>query len=170
MEERIITLRGQRVILDSDLAELYGVTTKRLNEQTRRNASRFPSDFMFQLKDQEVTSLRSQSATSNIGRGGRRYSPYAFTEHGVVMAANILNSHIAIEASITIVRAFMRMRSMFAEHAELKHRLEGLEQRLAKGFAHHEEELREIRFMIAQLEKPVSSSKRKIGFARDDER
>jgi hypothetical protein len=90
--DRIVFLRGQRVVLDEDLAAVYGVSTKRLNEQIRRNLERFPEDFLFQLSDQEVSDLRSQFATSKAGRGGRRYKPYAFTEHGAVMAANVLNS------------------------------------------------------------------------------
>lgn len=166
IEAAIISLRDQRVILDSDLAKIYGVSTKRLNEQVKRNLERFPEDFVFQLTFQEVNGLRSQIATS---KGGRRYRPYVFTEHGAVMAANILNSSVAIQASILVVRTFMRMRALITEHAELKRRLQAVEKRLAQGFAEHEEELREIRFMIARLEEPVESQKRKIGFARYSE-
>ena len=93
IEQRILTLRGQKVMLDSGLAELYDVSTKRLNEQVRRNAARFPPDFMFQLSADEARSLRSQFATSKQGRGGRRYLPYAFTEHSAIMLANVVNSH-----------------------------------------------------------------------------
>ena len=164
IESLIITARGCRVILDSDLASLYGVLTKRLNEQVRRNKARFPDDFMFRLNIQEVRDLRSQFATS---KGGRRYLPYAFTEHGAVMAANILNSPIAIEASILLVRTFIRMRALFAEHDELKKRLQEIERRIAKGFSDHEQELQEIRFLISQLEEPVEQTKRKIGFGRN---
>ena len=96
IEQAIHTIRGQRVILDADLARLYGVPTHRLNEQVRRNIARFPKDFMFQLSDQEVTLLRSQNAISNKTRGGRRYAPYCFTEHGAVMAANVLSSPAAL--------------------------------------------------------------------------
>ena len=161
----ILNIRGQRVILDRDLARLYGVSTKRLNEQVKRNRDRFPEDFMFQLEVQEVASLRSQIATSNGSRGGRRYRPYVFTEHGAVMAANVLNSKIAIHASIIVVRTFIRMRTMLAEHGELKRRLQDMEKRLAQGFAEHEEELQEIRFLIAQLERPIEQQrKRRIGF------
>src|SRR3989338_4242679 len=104
---RIVTLRGQRVIVDADLAALYGVPTKRLNEQVRRNAERFPGDFMFQLAPEEWEALRSQFATSNEPtRGGRRYSPFVFTEHGAIMAATVLNSPRAVEVSIYVVRAF----------------------------------------------------------------
>jgi len=164
IEGRIHQIRSQRVVLDKDLAELFGVTTYRLNEQIKRNRQRFPHDFMFQSTDQEVSALRSQTAISKKGRGGRRYLPYAFTEHGVVMAANVLNSPIAVESSVLIVRAFIRLREMLREHSDLKQRLEKLEVRLARGFAEHEQELQEIRFLIAQLEQPIDVKKRKIGF------
>jgi hypothetical protein len=165
IEGSILTIRGQRVILDHDLARLYGVSTKRLNEQVKRNRDRFPEDFMFQLEVQEVASLRSQIATSNGPRGGRRYRPYVFTEHGAVMAANVLSSKIAIHASIIVVRTFIRMRTMLAEHGELKRRLQDMEKRLAQGFAEHEQELQEIRFLIAQLERPIEQQKkRRLGF------
>jgi len=143
IEGRIHQVRSQRVVLDKDLAELFGVTTYRLNEQIKRNRQRFPHDFMFQLTDQEVSALRSQTAISKKGRGGRRYLPYAFTEHGVVMAANVLNSPIAVESSVLIVRAFIRLREMLREHSDLKQRLEKSVVRLARGFAAHEQELQE---------------------------
>jgi hypothetical protein len=111
-------VRGAKVHVDSDLAELYSVTTKRLNEQVRRNPVRFPPDFVFQLTDQELAHLRSQFATSNaaVRRGGRRYLPYAFTEHGSLMAANVLNSPRAVEVSVYIVRAFVSLRQTLANH------------------------------------------------------
>ena len=161
---RIRQIRGQRVIMDVELASVYGVTTKRLNEQVKRNRDRFPSDFMFQLTNQEVADLRSQNATSNEGRGGRRYNPFVFTEHGAVMAANVLNSPTAIRSSILLVRAFIKLRSLFAEHTEMRHRLVEIERRLAKGFAEHEEELREIRFLISSLHQQEIRVKRRIGF------
>ena len=165
IEGSILTIHGQRVILDHDLARLYGVSTKRLNEQVKRNRDRFPEDFMFQLEVQEVASLRSQIATSNGPRGGRRYRPYVFTEHGAVMAANVLSSKIAIHASIVVVRTFIRMRTMLAEHGELKRRLQDIEKRLAQGFAEHEQELQEIRFLISQLERPIEQQKNtRLGF------
>ena len=117
--EKIHLIRSQKVMLDSDLAEVYNVTTKRLNEQVKRNNDRFPEDFMFQLTEQELESLRSQFATSNKQRGGRRYLPYVFTEHGAVMLASVLNSPTAIEASIKVVRAFVKMRSFLALHQDL---------------------------------------------------
>jgi len=115
-ERLILLIRGQKVILDSDLAELYGVPTKRLDEQVRRNKERFPSDFMFQLTLEEAERVRSQFATSNMqaGRGGRRKLPYVFTEHGAIMAAGVLNSPQAIQTSIFVVRAFVRLRHILA--------------------------------------------------------
>ena len=108
--DRILSIRGHRVMFDADLAELYGVPTKRLNEAVRRNAARFPEDFMFQLTAEEAETLRSQFATSN-GRGGRRYIPYAFTEPGVAMLSSVLNSEQAVQVNIAIMRAFVRLRS-----------------------------------------------------------
>jgi hypothetical protein len=158
----IITIRGHRVILDVDLATLYNVAPKRLNEQVKRNRARFPDDFMFQLEDQEVKVLRSQIATAKWSM--RRTNPYAFTEHGVVMAANIVSSKVAIDASILLVRSFVKMRTMLSEHIDLKRRLQDVERGLAQGFARHEDELREIRFLISQLEAPAERPKRRIGF------
>jgi cell division septum initiation protein DivIVA len=162
IDSLIITIRNHRVILDIDLATLYNVAPKRLNEQVKRNRDRFPEDFMFQLEDQEVKVLRSQFATAKWSM--RRTNPYVFTEHGVVMAANVLSSKVAIGASILLVRAFIKVRNLLSEHTDLKRRLQEIERRLAQGFAEHEEELREIRFLISQLEKPVDPPKRRIGF------
>jgi hypothetical protein len=162
--DRILFLRGQRVVLDEDLAAVYGVSTKRLNEQIRRNLERFPEDFLFQLSDQEVSDLRSQIATSKEGRGGRRYKPYAFTEHGAVMAANVLNSPIAIQASVVVVRAFIKLREAFLDQADLKRRLAEIERRVVKGFSEHDQELREIRFLISELQKPEPPKKNRLGF------
>lgn len=162
IDSRIFLIRGKRIVLDKVLAELYQVTTYRLNEQVKRNRLKFPEDFMFQLSFQEVSNLRSQFAISSWG--GRRTLPYAFTEHGVVMAATVLNSTVAVEASILIVRAFIRLREMISEHEDLKRRLQDMETKLAKGLAAHEEDLQEIRFLIAQLEQPSTKSKRRLGF------
>ena len=120
-------IRGQKIILDSDLAEVYQVETRVLNQAVKRNLHRFPEDFMFQLTEDETESLRSQFVTSNKGRGGRCYLPYAFTEHGAVMLASVLNSLTAIEASIKVVRAFVKMRSILALHQDLADRIEELE-------------------------------------------
>jgi len=130
VESRILFLRQQRVILDADLAELYGVSVKRLNEQVKRNRERFPSDFMFQLAANEHDSLRSQFATSNKRRGGRRYTPYAFTEHGAIMAATVLNSKRAVQMSVFVVRAFVRLREMLATNRLLSGKIDELENRL----------------------------------------
>jgi len=118
---RIVSIRGEKVMLDADLATLYGVSAKRFNEQVRRNLARFPRDFMFRLTNQEVAILRSQFATSSWG--GRRYAPYAFTEHGAIMAANILNSPRATEVAVYVVRAFVHMRTALANNREILRRL-----------------------------------------------
>jgi ORF6N domain len=119
VESRILFMRSRKVLLDSDLAELYQVTVKRLNQQVKRNVERFPEDFMFRLTPGENKVLRSQIATSNRGRGGRRYLPFVFTEHGAIMAASVLNSPRAVEMSIFVVRAFVRLNEMLASNREL---------------------------------------------------
>jgi len=129
---RISVIRGQRVLLDSDLAALYGVTAKRLNEQVRRNADRFPPDFAFLLTEQEVNSLRSHFATLDVGRGKhRKYRPWAFTEHGAIMAASILSSPRAVEMTVYVVRAFVRLRRVLASHVELARELDELKRSVA---------------------------------------
>jgi len=115
ISSKILTLRGQQVMIDSDLAELYQVTLKRLNEQVKRNDDRFPHDFMFQLRKDEYENLRSQFATSNKGRGGRRYMPYVFTEEGIYMLATVLNSKVAVQTNISIIRTFKKLRE-FSKH------------------------------------------------------
>jgi phage regulator Rha-like protein len=114
IEEIILLIRGEKVIIDSNLAKLYGVSTARLNQQINRNLHRFPDDFMFQLTREEFKSLMLQNATSKKGRGGRRKLPYAFTEHGTIMAANVLSSERAVQASVQVVRAFIKLRQMLA--------------------------------------------------------
>ena len=164
IERRILFVRGHKVVLDADLASLYGVTTKRLNEQVRRNVERFPLDFMFQLTNQEVMHLRSQFATSNsTARGGRRYRPYAFTEHGALMAANVLNSTRAVEASVYVVRAFVRLREMISTHKELALKLDELE----KKFATHDRAIAEVIAAIRQLTAAPEPKRRGIGFVID---
>jgi len=165
----ILVLRGHRVLLDSHLAALYGVTTKRLNEQVKRNAERFPDDFMFRLTTEEVTALRSQIATSkrSAGRGGRRYLAYAFTEHGAIQAANVLNSPKAVEMGIYVVRAFLRLREMLASNAELARRFAQLEARLDKKLEDHDEAIAAILSAIRQLMNPLSPRRRPIGFTAD---
>jgi hypothetical protein len=144
-------------MLDADLAGLYGVTTKRLNEQVRRNRSRFPEDFMFQLTSTEAASLRSQIATSNKGRGGRRYAPYAFTEQGVAMLSTVLNSERAIQVNIEIMRAFVHLRQMLASNAQLARKLNALEKK-------YDSQFRVVFEAIRELMTPPEPNKRKIGF------
>jgi hypothetical protein len=167
----IAALRGQRVILDSDLAALYGVETKRFNEQVKRNAARFPSDFMFQLTAEEFDSLRSQFATSNAGRGGRRYFPYAFTEHGAMMAAMVLNSPRAVEVSVYVVRAFVRLRQAAVLHQDLADRLSSLEEKTEALAMSHDtfsrntrNQLRQVFDALRELTTPPEPPQRPIGF------
>lgn len=134
IEKHIFIVRKQKVMLDSDLALIYGVATKNLNKAVKRNLSRFPDDFMFQLTEIEGESLRFQSGTSKKGKGGRRYLPYVFTEHGALMLGNILNSETAIETSIQVVRSFMRLREMVISHSELSKKLSQLEMKYDSQF------------------------------------
>ena len=126
IERRIYVIRGQKVMLDSDLAELYQAATFRLNEAVKRNRNRFPDDFMFQLAKEEVDALTSQFAMSNAGRGGRRTLPYAFTEHGVAMLSSVLNSPRAVQMNIVIIRAFVKLREVLASHKDLARKIEHL--------------------------------------------
>jgi len=163
------------VLLDADLGDLYGVATKRLNEQVRRNPTRFPPDFMFQLTDQEFSRLRSQFATSktNLGRGGRRYLPYAFTEHGALMAANLLNSVRAIEVSVYVVRAFVRLRETLAAHKELARKLAELEKKTEALALKHDAlaadthaQFKEVIEALRRLMSSPPPNRRQIGFIR----
>jgi phage regulator Rha-like protein len=167
IEQRIYTIRGVRVMLDSDLATLYGVPTKRLNEQYRRNRKRFPEDFAFQLTAEEANSLRSQIATSS-SHGGRRYRPYAFTEYGALMAANILNSTRAVQMSIFVVRAFAKMREALRGTPELARKLAALEKKLTARLDVHEaaivQVLQEIMQILNPPPPPPASPRRRIGF------
>jgi hypothetical protein len=158
---RILVLRRQRVILDTALADLYDAPVKRLNEQIKRNRGRFPPDFMFQLTPRENRSLRSQFATANIGRGGRRSLPYAFTEHGAIMAATVLNSKQAVEMSVFVVRAFVHLREARAADRELAARIGELEEHLQA----HDGTIQAIIKVIKRLTDPLPSRRRKIGFA-----
>jgi len=157
---KILVLRNQKVILDADLAELYGVAVKQLNQQIKRNAQRFPPDFQFTLTKAEYESLRSQIVTSNNGRGGRRYLPNAFTEHGAIMAATVLNSKRAIEMSIFVVRAFVRMRESLLINQRVVSKLSELEARLDS----HDAELQELVETIRELMEPLPANNRRIGF------
>lgn len=161
IESRILQVRGQKVLLDKDLAELYGVGTHRLNEQVKRNIGRFPRDFMFRLTDTEADSLRSQIAISKPGRGGSRYNPLAFTEHGALMAANVLNSETAVKVSIEIIRAFARLREFLLSHKDLARRLDELEDRYDGQFRAVFEAIRQL------MAPPEPRKKGKLGFAKE---
>ncbi len=169
---RIFVLRGQRVLVDSDLAALYGVTTKRLNEQVKRNAERFPADFMFRLTAAEAAALnRSQSATGSQKHRDPRFAPYAFTEHGALMAANVLNSPRAIEASVYVIRAFVQLREMLASNKVLALKLKQLEQRLERRLDEHDQAIVEILQAIRQLMAPPEPrKKRPIGFVIQEQK
>jgi phage regulator Rha-like protein len=183
IERRIYVIRGQKVMIDSDLAELYGVLTKNLNKAVQRNRDRFPEDFMFQLTEEEYDNLRLQTATSSLrfqigtsneGRGGRRYLPYAFTEHGVAMLSAVLNSDRAIQMSIVIVRAFVKLRELLATHKDLARRIEKLE----SGQRDHAIAIslvaKDVRNLAASVKKDFEElrsprrRKPRIGFLADD--
>ncbi len=169
LESTIHLIRAQRVMLDSDLAVIYGVTAKRLNEQLRRNRPRFPDDFAFQLTVQEFTNLKSQIATSSLrsqfgtssSHGGKRKLPWVFTEHGALMLASVLNSEIAVQASVRVVRAFVRLREMVAANAQLAAKLQEIERRLDS----HDEGIANLFAALKQLLEPSEPTKRReIGF------
>jgi len=188
--DRFITvLRGQRVILDAELATLYGVTTKALNQAVKRNSERFPEDFMFRLSAAECAVLISQIAITNSGRSGRRkltqsatealnrsqfvtgsqkhrdprFPPFAFTEHGAIMAATILNSSRAVEMSLYVVRAFVRLRELLASNTVLARKLDELERK----YKHHDEAIASILAAIRALTNPATAKRRGIGFTAD---
>jgi len=178
LDNAIIEVRGRKVMLSRDLAALYGVSTKAFNQAVKRNAERFPEDFMFQLTREEAQSLRSQSVTSNEagsrsqivtlngrpGRGGQRYRPYAFSEHGAVMAATILNSPRAVEVSVFVVRAFVRLSRVAADQRQFAPKLAEIEAKLSV----HDQSLKTVFDALRQLMQPSPAPKRrKIGFATD---
>jgi hypothetical protein len=159
----ILILRGHRVILDADLAAIYSVTTGRLNEAVKRNAERFPEDFMFRLSATEHAALISQIATSKPGRGGRRKLPWAFTEHGAIQAANVLNSPRAIAMGVYVVRAFVRLRELLASNTALARKLDELERK----YKHHDDAITAILSAIRELTNPPPPKRRPIGFTAD---
>ena len=160
----ILTLRGHRVLLDSELAALYGVTTKRLNEQVKRNAKRFPEDFIFRLTRNETEALnRSQNATGSQRHRDPRFPPYGFTEHGAIMTATILNSPRAVEMSLYVVRAFVRLRELLASNTVLARKLDELERK----YQHHDEAITAILSAIRELTNPPPPKRRSIGFTAD---
>ena len=161
VERRIYVIRGIRVMLDSDLAELYAVTTSNFNKAVKRNLPRFPADFMFQLTETEYESLRFQIGISNEGRGGRRYLPYAFSEHGVAMLSAVLSSERAVQMSITIIRAFIRLRELSTRQKKLAARVD----RLEKNQKSHASAIAVLAEEIESLkEPPPEPPKRRIGF------
>ncbi len=160
----ILVLRRQRIILDADLATLYGVTTKRLNEQVKRNTARFPADFMFRLTTQEAEALnRSQVATGSQKHRDPRFPPFAFTEHGAIMAATVLNSPRAVDTGLYVVRAFIRLRELLAANSALARKLDELEQK----YRHHDQAIAAILSTIRELTKPTEARRRGIGFTAD---
>ena len=182
IERRIYLIRGQKVMIDFDLAELYGVSTRQLNQQVTRNKKRFPEDFMFRLKTKEAESLRShfaisnpnlrsqfvisrselksQFASSSTGHGGRRYLPYAFTEQGVAMLSSVLNSEQAIEVNIAIMRAFVRLRQMLETNEELNRKFAAVVKKLST----HDKYFRVVFDELKKLTEKPPSSGRQIGF------
>src|SRR5213078_607675 len=159
LESAIHFIRGQRVMLDSDLAAIYGTSTMRLNEQFKRNRTRFPDGFAFVLTREEFTNLISQNAISR-SHGGRRKLPWAFTEHGAIMLASVLNSPVAIDANVRVVRAFVRLREIISANAELATKFAQLERRLDS----HDEAIAQLFAAIRQLLAPTPEKKREIGF------
>ena len=167
IENLIRVVRGKRVMLDSDLAMLYAVPTKSLNQAVKRNAERFPADFMFRLTEDEAALLRSQFVTSKPGRGGKRYPPYAFTEHGAIMAASVLNSPRAVQSSVFVVRAFVRMREALTAQKDFAEKLAKLERKVET----HDVAIREVVEAIKQLaalpeppDEGIAPPKEDIGF------
>ncbi|MGH8245807.1 MAG: ORF6N domain-containing protein [Gammaproteobacteria bacterium] len=162
IESRILLLRGQRVMLDAELARLYHVETKALNKAVKRNGNRFPPDFMFQLSPEELAAMRFQSGTSS-GRGGRRYRPYAFTQEGIAMLSSVLRSRRAVAVNIEIMRAFVRLRGFLASQHDLARKLAALESQ----YASHDQAIQKIFRAIKQLMQPPPGPgrpRREIGF------
>ena len=161
IEDMIILVRGHRVMLDSDLAKVYGVTTGQLNQAVKRNPRRFPADFAFQVRDHEFAALISQSVISKIGRGGRTKLPWVFTEHGALMLGNVLSSKVAVEASVRVVQVFISMREQLAAHRDLAGKLAELEERISG----HDLAIRNLFEAIRHLiEPPLPENRKQIGF------
>ncbi|HTD66745.1 MAG TPA: ORF6N domain-containing protein [Candidatus Limnocylindria bacterium] len=163
IERAILMVRGEKVMLDRDLAAIYGVETKALNQAAKRNSSRFPYDFMFQLTKEELANLKSQFVTSSWG--GVRKLPYAFTEHGALMLANVLNSERAAQTSVMVVRAFVRLRQLLSSNAELARKLEAMEKK-------YDAQFKVVFDAIRQLMSPAETKRKEIGFhvKHDDEK
>jgi len=170
LETLIRVIRGQKVMLDADLAALYGIETKQLNRAVNRNLSRFPEGFMFRLTAEER--LRCQIGTSNTGRGGRRYLPHAFTEHGVVMLCSVLNSERAVQMNIVIVKAFVRMRELIASNKDIAARMEKLERghgRTASVIEVLVEDIDRLAHEVKEMKTLPPVTKRRIGFIIDED-
>jgi len=162
---KIYYIRGQKVMLDSDLAELYGIQTKRLNEQVNRNIDRFPDDFMFRLNEKEFENLRSQIATSSWG--GRRALPLVFTEHGVLMLSSVLNSKQAIQVNIQVMRIFTKIRQMLADNTEIRLEVEKIKNKLENQDKNMEIVFKYLDELLEKSDKP-SPPRKRIGFKPDD--
>jgi len=160
IESKIYLIRGHKVMLDSELAELYEVETKVLIQAVKRNVQRFPEDFMFQLNDREFMNLRSQTVTSSSGHGGRRYIPYVFTEQGVAMLSSVLNSERAVQVNIAIIRTFVKLREMLSTNKDLARKLADMEKK-------YDSQFKIVFDAIRQLMTPAEPKKDKIGFRRD---
>jgi len=164
IQQRILVVRERHVMLDEDLAGLYGVETRRLIQQVKRNIDRFPPDFMFQLTKDEATALRSQSAISSDRHGGRRYAPYVFTEQGVAMLSGVLRSKTAVAVNIRIMRAFVELQRAATSYTAIERRLEDLERETKAQLGHHDQQLDEIFQALRQLISPPPRPKRPVGF------
>jgi hypothetical protein len=168
--ERIFIVRGQKVILDADLAALYEVPTKQFNQAVKRNLAKFPADFMFALTATEWEALRSQFVTLKNGRGQhRKYLPYVFTEHGAIMAATLLNSPRAVEVSVYVVRAFVQLREFLTSNKDLARQLRALELRIEKKLTNHDQAIAGVVATLKQLMSPANTTKRRIGFVIDED-
>lgn len=170
IQKRILVIRDRQVMLDQDLAELYGVETGALTRAVRRNIERFPDDFMFQLTQEEFGDLKSQTGISSGTHGGRRFRPYVFTEQGVAMLSSVLRSERAVAVNIEIMRAFVELRRMAASHAALEKRLEQLEREIRAKLGQHDKDLARIFQTLRQLVAPSPRRKRQAGFAPPEER
>ncbi len=169
IEKRILVIRGRQVILDEDLADLYGVETRTLVQQVRRNEKRFPIDFMFQLSAREFSDLKSQSVISSGGHGGRRKPPLVFTEHGIAMLSGVLRSERAIAVNIEIMRVIVELRRVASSYAAIEMRLEQLEADMDARLEEHDEQLTQIFETLRHLIAPAHSQKRPVGFMPPDD-
>jgi hypothetical protein len=165
IQKRILVVRARQVMLDEDLADPYGVETRQLIQQVKRNIERFPADFMFQLSKDEAAALRSQTATSQSGRGGRRYAPYVFTEQGVAMLSGVLRSKRAVAVNISIMRAFVELRRAARSYKAIENRLDELERETRAKLGQHDQQLGQIFQAIRQLVSPPPRPRRRVGFS-----